>query len=295
MIYISVMFLMIVTILIYVNYIRIRDLKLGKRFNGGFYNFLYMLSYSIPLVYLIENDTNLAKKKDKIGENIHNLNLDDKFSPRSFITLKYLLFFFVVLMFFAVAFTLKSVTKSFSIIDTFPFLAVCMLIALTPDLYLNIRRKQIKSFYENQAVLLQLFTILMVKSSATIEDILFAFSKMNTIYKEAFQEGYRICLRNKKEALNFLQERFKNYKFGDTFSILDSMYEYSKDDCVRILEANKRTMEEEVLNEQRKKAFSKFAYAQISVAIPFLSVVFLGAVPVLYYGISMMRSVVDGF
>ena len=103
-----------------------------------------------------------------------------------------------------------------------------------------------------------------------------------------------MSLRNKSDALIYLEKKFKNTAFGNSFNVLKYMYKYSKKDSVRILNANLRTMEKESLNTKRKKELTKFSYSQISVAVPFLVIIFLGAIPFIQYGVNIMIESIQG-
>lgn len=265
------------------------------KFEGKFFNIINLISYSFPINVFVKEERELSKREKKIEKKINELDLGYMFDLRSFMALKFFLLFISLLIFFIAMVIIKYYNNgSFSILEHINYLIIIFIIPYIPDLYLRGKEKDYEKFYYDEVIILQLFMVLLIKSNATIEDIIFAFSKMNTYHKRTFQKAYRISLRNKGEALNYLEEKFKNTMFGNSFNILSNMFKYPKKDSVRILQANLRTMEKESLNQKRKKELTKFSYSQISVVIPFLITVFLGAIPFIKYGISTMVNALQG-
>lgn len=286
---------MLITIIAYVNYVKIKDSTLNKdMFNNKWSNSLYLVSYSFPLKYLLEEKEELSKKEKSIEEDLNRLNLTDCFNLRSFLALRFIILFTSLLSLYVVVEFIKLFKEGYSILQN-PFLVIPFLfVSLLPNIYLKIREKQYKAFYYDEVVTLQLFMILFIESNATIEEVLFAFSKMNTFHKKTFEKAYRIALRSKKDALEYLEIKFEDIALGNSFNVLSNMFEYSKDTSVMVLKSNLKKLEEDSMNKRRKDELGKFSFSQVSMVVPFLVSVLLGAMPVLYYGTTNMMEMMKG-
>lgn len=287
---------MFLILLIYANYLKIKKMDIQKdKFEGKLFNLLYLISYSFPINVFVKESRVLNKREKKIKKKIQKLDLDYKFNLRSFMAIRFLLLFLSLYIFFAIVGTIKYYKgDSFNILANFHYIIIALLIPYIPDIYLKKKEREYQKFFQDEVIVLQLFMILLIKSNSTIEDILFAFSKMRTYYKKSFEKAYRMSLRDKTEALNYLEAKFKNSAFGDSFNVLKNMYQYSREDTVRILQANLRKVEKEGLNQKRRKELTKFSFSQVSVIVPFLIVVFLGAIPFIHYAIHVMVSSIQG-
>ena len=295
MIYLISAIALLIAIVGYVNKISLREQGIDtKKFDNPLYNLFYMASCTYPIKLLLNKEEELSEKELKLKIKLQALNLSDRYTIHSYLAMRYILFLSAIIVYAIVVFITRDNQDVVSHIgNTMPMFAILIMIAFIPNIILTIREKKMQKFYGSQVSLLELFTILMVNSNATIEDILFAFSKMNTFYSRVFQKAYRISLRSKEDALNYLAEEFNQSAFGNTFSILRDMFNYSKKDCVRILETNMRAMEEFNLNEQRAKDMKKFAFSQMSMVVPFLIAILLGAVPLIQYGMKIMTEAIS--
>lgn len=280
---------MLFILLIYSNYLKIKKMDIERnKFEGKFFNVMHLISYSFPIKVFVEENRALSKREEKIKRKIKDLDLDYRFDFRTFLALRFLLLFTSILFFFIILSTIKYYNKAtFKILDYIHYLIIALLIPYIPDLYLKKKEREYEKFYSDEIIVLQLFMILLIKSNSTVEDILFAFSKMKTYYKRTFQKAYIMSLRNKAEALSYLEKKFNDTAFGNSFNVLNNMYKYSKKDSIRILNSNLRTIEKESLNTKRKKELTKFSFSQISVVVPFLIVILLGAIPFVQYGINI--------
>lgn len=287
---------MLLTLIIYINILRIKRIEFDRnKFREKFSNFLYAVSYSFPINIFVKEGRKLSKNEKRIEKKIKELDLMDRFNLRSFMALRFLLLFTSLYIFFTIIWTVKYYKgDSFSILANLHYITIPLLVPYVSDIYLKKKEIEHQKFYEDEVIILQLFMILLIKSNSTIEDVLFALSKMRTYYKKSFEKAYRMSLRDKTEALNYLEAKFKNSAFGDSFNVLKNMYQYSREDSVRILQANLRKVEKEGLNQKRRKELTKFSFSQVSVIVPFLIVVFLGAIPFIHYGIHVMVSSIQG-
>lgn len=289
MFYLLVAFILFLVFTIYGNIYRIRSLKLDENmFEGRFYNLLYKFSYTYPLNKFLDKKGTLNKRERKISQELKELDLNHKFSLRTFLGLRLLLLFVPLFIIITFMFYLRYFTSGFNFAKELKWLIIPVILAYLPDLYLVKKKLDYEEFNFNEVVILQMFMLLLIKSNSTIEDILYAFSKMETYHKRTFEKAYRISLRGKTDALEFLQDKFAGTVFGSSFKILDEMFMYSKEDSVRILKANLKTIQKESLKNKTKKELTKFSYSQISIIVPFAVAIFLGAIPLIQYGISMM-------
>lgn len=295
--YITISILTFITMFIYINFLKVNKIDIQKdKFDNDFSNFLYIISYSFPFKHFIKNDKEDYNERDlKTEEQIYRLNLEDILDLRIYTTLKALLFVVLVVLFFSIIFIIKSYKGSeFNIFSTFKYLAILLMLAYIPSIYFKVKEKEYEKFCHDEISIIQLFIILLIKSNATVEDILFALSKMKTFYKKTFEKAYRISIRDKKEALLYLENKFEKTGLGKSFNILSNMYQYSKNESIRILESNLKSIKEASINQKRKKELSKFSFAQVSIVVPFIIVIVLGAIPFINYGVSIVMESMQG-
>lgn len=293
--------LLLVSILIfialytYANYLLIKkeDIRRDK-FEGKFYNIIYALSYTFPLNKLLNEKRELNKREAKIKEKIKTLDLGYFFNLRSFMALKFILLLAPAVIIIMVMAIISYYNSTFSLMNNLNYFLIPLILAYIPDLYLIKKEMDFQKFNFDEVVILQLFMVLLIKSNSTTEDILYAFSRMETYHKRTFEKAYRMSLRSKSEALEYLGMVFSGTVFGNSFKTLDDMYKYSKEDSLRILQANFKTIEKDSIRDKTKKELTKFSYSQISVIIPFSIVVFLGAIPLIQYGIDLISSSLIG-
>lgn len=292
---IFILFLMFVSLMVYISLIQVRRINIegknGKNFESNFSKALYLVSYCYPIKSFARNDRKLNKKEKKIKKDIEELGLSYLFNFEMFMALRYFLLFLSFAIFLFIFFTFKLYNNISSL---FPFVLL-LLLPLIPNLYLKKKRKEYKRFCYDEAIILQLLIILLVESSSTIENVILALSKLETYHKKTFQKAYRICSRSKSESLSFLEDELGASSLGNSFNVLNNMHKYSKEDTVRILESNFKEMERINLKESRRKELVKFSYSQVSVVAPFLSVILLGAVPFINYGINSILIALEGF
>ena len=295
MLYLLVAFILFLVFTIYGNIYRIRSLKLDEdMFDGKSYNFLYKLSFAYPLNKLLDKKKALSKRERKLDQELKELDLNHKFNLRTFLALRFLLLFIPLFIMLSLILYFKYFTSGFNVANQLKWLIVPVVLAYIPDAYLIKKKLDYEEFNFNEVVILQMFMLLLIKSNSTIEDILYAFSRMETYHKRTFEKAYRISLRGKADALEFLQDKFSGTVFGSSFKILDEMFMYSKEDSVRILESNLKTIQKESLKNKTRKELTKFSYSQISVVVPFLVAILLGAMPLIQYGMDLMASGLSG-
>lgn len=278
--------------------------RIERPFKSEFYNELHSFSYLAPFVWFVNPDEKDEKVKD-IRKKIVEANLDDKLNYRSFVTLQILILLGAILLFLFSSVIIDNsqavIRFLFNInVDNFGdsgvstgkiklfFGMILMGMVLIPKFWLNQKAENNKYFYLKDIPVVQLFIILMLRSKRTLGDVLYVLSRTNTRYKNIFETGYRIYLRNKSEGFEYIKSCFSGTKFEETIQILQDYNEYSHKDSIIILENNMKEMIEYTNNLKRKNDLSKLLYSQGSLFIPFLSVILLGLVPMAMYGKSFL-------
>jgi len=190
-------------------------LQLDKPFKSELSNELYRLSYLAPFLWFVNPDKNDLKVKD-IRQKLVEADLNSKLNYRSFVTLQILIFIGAVLLFILSSILVDNsqavIQFLFNIsVDNVGdsgvskgkiklFIAmILMAMALLPKFWLKQRAENNKYYYLKDIPIVQLFIILMLRSKRTLGDVLYVLSRTNTRYKQIFETGYRIYLRNKSE------------------------------------------------------------------------------------------------
>ena len=276
-----------------------------KPFIDEWANKLNGLSYSIPFVWFIdENET--GKQAKDIKEKIAEANIGDKFNYRSFTTLKVLAVVASFVVYFIISFLLDNgqfvmkllfnfsedtagnSSNSMQNIKIISFL-ILLVMALLPNILLKKRAVDYKTYYLQDIPVIQLFIILMLKSKRTLNEVLFALSRINTRYKGVFETGYRIFLRNKSDGLKYIEDSFGETRFKETVRALMDYGEYSRADTIKLIENNMTQLVEDNNAMKRRKDLSKLVYSQATIAIPFIAVIVLCLVPLAVYGLTIFE------
>lgn len=270
-----------------------------NKFKKKFHNKLYRLSFSVPFVWFVEDDNNLTTKGKAVEKDLANANYDDKYTVRSFMTLKVVIFIIclglggLTALVMANASILSKLLLNIKIeqqpmeIKTITMaFGFWLIVSLLPNILLKIKVKKTIVSKNKDVPVLQMFIILMLRANKPITDIIFALSKLNTAHKDAFEQGYRIYLRNKKEGIEYLKNQFTGSRFNETFNLLEDIGEYAREDCIRILESNMKNIVEETALIKRKNDMSSLIYTQASMMFPFAVIILLGAIPIVMMGLS---------
>lgn len=278
---------------------------IDEPFDKEWKNTLYKLSYSIPFSWFID-EKELNPKTKEIKENLFYADMNKSFNYRSFTVFKILMLLSSVIMFFLLGFIIENyvvVTNflfnlnqdataiSVGQINKFKIYVFMglMILCLLPNIYIRNKSNMAKYAKIKDLPIIQLFITLMLRSKRPLGEILFTLSKLKTKYKDVFNVGYRIYIRDKKEGLDYLYNKFNGTKFQDTIKTLKDLDEYSKEDSIKILENNMLEIEEENKSIQRKQDIKNLLISQISLVIPFLSIILLGFAPIVALGISTFQ------
>ena len=278
-------------------------------FDSPWANRLQEWSYQKPFTYFIdekEEDKQTLKTKEMIAKG----NLGHLFSYRSYTTLKVFLFFIVTIILLIGLYFLSNpsffLMKIMGIqveadevmaIDNkvkLVFVSVLLIIGLVPNLYIKNRMKRYQYFHVKDIPVIQLFIILMLRSNKTVEEVLSSLAKMQTRYKEAFSNGYRIYLRNPEEGLLYISDSLGTSLFKETVTVLINYSDYNPSDSIKILENNMTQIREKNSTQRKRSDLFSQVMSQTTLVVPMLAVILLGLLPFAVYGLEMFSSALDG-
>lgn len=301
----------IATVMIY-NSITIRNNPLINLhlFKNTIYNEIYLLSHGIPFKYFVEEDDDLTYKGEILLKKIQDAGFDKNFTVRSYMAFKVMFMMaciaiscgIIIIMkyssfFIKVFFNIVTPVVGLSLTAVFLVVSLGFAVSLTPGFILSLKVKKTIVANNKDIPVLQMFIILMLRSNKTIVEILFALSKINTNHKEVFEQGYRMYLRNKQEGLTFLKSHFSNSneRFVETFNLLEDVGEYAREECIRILESNMRSIVDETNTIKRRNDMARLLYSQASLIIPLVALLTLGVLPVVVMGLKLfLKSGIGG-
>lgn len=166
---------------------------------------------------------------------------------------------------------------------------ILLSLSIIPKYYLSNKSKKNKYLFMKDLPILQLFIILMLKAKRPLNEVIYVLSTTNTIYRPIFDTAYRIYIRDKSEGMNYLIDAFSETKFEDTVKVLFEYGEYSKENTMVVLENGLKDITEYTNTFKRRKDIKVNVFSQLSLALPFLSAMLLGAGPLIYYGLNLMN------
>lgn len=278
-------------------------MKHEKIFENESSNFLHGLSYLKPFIWFINPDEEDAKVK-KTQMTLNKAGLHTKLNYRSVTSLQILLlmgalFVFALLSFsleawiFLVAFlfNLPIETTPESIVKARLMIAVGLMFAMmVPQMVVRMRAKRNEFMFSQDLPLVQLSIILMLRARRPIGDIFFEMSRTENRYREIFETSYRMYVRDKNDAYEYLHRQFNGTGFEDAIQVLEQMGEFSKDESIIVLENGLQNLIKSGQNKKRGKALAGNLASQFSMLLPFGGVILLGGVPVVVYALSMFNS-----
>lgn len=270
-----------------------------RPFSVEWANNLYYMSFRYPFrLFIDEKDE--SPRTLELKKNLFYANLTSIFNYRSFIVFRILILILSIIGYFVFSFIIDNIDGISSFLfnlketndmftdtsDAKIILVIIMaFIALLPTLIVNNKASYYKFAKVRDLPIIQLFIILMLRSKRPLNEILFSLSKLKTKYKETFNIGYRVFLRNKKEGISYLETKFDGTKFKDTLSALRDLDEYSKQETIKMLENNLEEIKEENETLQKKKDVKRVLISQLTLIVPFISIILLAFVPIVMYGI----------
>lgn len=235
---------------------------------------------------------------------LNKSGFNDRFNYRSFTVLKLLVFFSCIVLYFVLRIALKNMDVIIKVLfnvangtkekapsglsNQMGLIIILLVVCLMPQLYLKFKAKSNANKFSKDIPIIQLFITLMLRSNMSVNQILYVLSRTNTMYREIFELGYRIYIRDNSEGLSFLQEKFRATKFEDTILILCQTKEYSKGEVLHSLENNMEDTIEYLNNRKRTADISKVVYSQASMVFPFISVMLFALAPVAIFGLTTL-------
>lgn len=274
-----------------------------KVFEDETANFLHGLSYLKPFIWFINPDEN-DKKVRAQQTMLNKAGLHTKLNYRSFISLQILLLIAGILLYGILFLSLEAwlflIGFLFNMpIDTTPegiqntrlFLAMGLLIVMIlPTTLLRMRAKRNEYLFTQDLPLVQLSIILMLRARRPVSEILFELSRTDNRYREIFETGYRIFIRDKREGYEYLTLQFEGTGFEDAIGVLQAMGEFSKEESITVLENGLQQLIRSGQEKKRGKALVGNLLSQFSMMLPFGGVILLGAVPIVIYAFSMIST-----
>lgn len=307
MLYVLIAILWIITFVITYTNILYKKYPFAKEipFEKKIYNDIYVWSYAIPFKWFVDEDEPTEEKTRELQKHLILAGYTDKFTVRSFMAFKTMVLITMLLMAGLVLLAIEHMHTLIGVITQNPMeplevspankiMIVLFFLAgsLFPNMIIKGKSRKHTKEYTKDIPVLQMFIILLLRSNKTVQEILFALSKVDTTHKIAFKKGYRMYLRNQTEGMQYLKNYFKRTRFIETISLLEDIGKYPKKEVVRILESNLHSLVEESNQTKRRADLTKLIYSQASLGIPFLALMLLAIFPLLALGLRMF---VDAF
>lgn len=277
-------------------------MKHEKIFKSEGANFLHGLSYLKPFVWFVNpNDEDPKVKKMQVM--LNKSGLHTQFNHRSFTSMQILLLIGVIFLYAMLFVSLEAWISLTSFlfnlpIDTSPdsMMKIRMLLAvvlmasmIAPMMFVRLRAKRNEFLFSQELPLVQLSIILMLRARRPIADIFFELSRTDNRYREIFETGYRMFVRDKKDAYAYLYNQFEGTGFEEAIEVLEQMGEFSKDESITVLENGLKQLIHTGQEKKRGKALLGNLASQFSMLLPFGGVILLGMVPVIVYALSMIE------
>ena len=277
-------------------------MKHEKIFEKESSNFLHGLSYLKPFIWFINPDEDDIKVR-KMQVMLNKAGLHTKLNYRSFTSLQILMLlamlFVYGLLFISLEAWISLVSFLFNLpIDTTPdsmmnmrmLLAVVLIIGvMIPQMTIRMRAKRNDFLFTQDLPLVQLSLILMLRARRPISDIFFELSRTDNRYREIFETAYRMFVRDKKDAYEYLNRQFDGTGFDEAIQVLEQMGEFSKEESIIVLENGLQQLIRTGQEKKRGKALAGNLASQFSMLLPFGGVILLGAVPIVVYALSMLN------
>lgn len=279
-----------------------RTIVMEKPFEYDWSNELYALSYTKPFSEVINPDEKSPRVKE-IERIIFEAGLSHKLNYRVFSVLQLLIVlggFLVFFLFIMMSEQMGHVVQFLLNVDmgvespeyrdnlSMILLGGILVLGIIPKMYLTRRAKKNEYHFKKDLPVLQLFIILILRAKRPIREMLYVLSKTETIYKDLFSNAYRVYLRNQEEGFINLEKTFESTKMGNTMVILSEFNEYSKEDSLNLLENNLEDIIQETSNMKRKKDITGNVLSQGSMVFPMISVILLGLLPFVMYGMNSL-------
>lgn len=275
-------------------------MKHEKVFENETANFLHGLSYLKPFIWFINPDEDDPKVR-KSQVTLNKAGLQSKLNYRSFISLQLLMLMGMILVYAVLSLSLGAWIYLTAFLFNLPIeqtpeslfkmriaLAVALMFGmLAPNMVIRMRAKRNEFLFSQDLPLVQLSIILMLRARRPIADILFELSRTDNRYREIFETGYRMFVRDKKDAYAYLFRQFEGTGFEEAINVMEQMGEFSKEESIKVLENGLQQLIKSGQEKKRGKALAGNLASQFSMLLPFGGVILLGGVPIVVYALSM--------
>lgn len=274
-----------------------------KPFLNEFSNELYILSFSAPFKWFINTNEDDARVKD-INKLIQKSDETKRLNYRVYVTLQTLIILLAIIVWIVLGFLVDNIIIVFKVLFNIQITDVTnnslfqvkmiigillLSLSIIPKYYLKSKANHNSFVFEKDLPILQLFIILMLKANRPLNEVLYVLSTTNTIYQPIFENAYRIYIRDKHEGMEYLYEEFKDTKFIETIKVLMEFRDYSKRDTLIVLNNGLKEITEYTNNMKRKKGIKSNVFAQLYVALPFVSALLLGFGAPISYGLNLLN------
>lgn len=276
----------------------------AKPFANKWSNLLYNLSFVAPFEWFVD------KREDEeraMNHKLERADLTHLLDARTQQTLQVALFFIGIVIFALVLIGLEPLLNLFLFLVGMPAnagegngqalmiarLSVFLIILLGPisvPFLIGRRIRQRQLYFLKDLPLLQMFITLMLRSDATVEEVLYTLTTTETSYQDIFQVAYRMHLRNKGEAFAYLYEEFEDTPIIHTLEWLESYNEYAKIDTILSIENNQEDVIEATAEAKRKVGQIQGIIAAASFTLPFVALGLLGIAPIIYMVIDTLNN-----
>lgn len=176
--------------------------------------------------------------------------------------------------------------KDLTIVYVVGIIGLSMIII--PKQIIKSRSNKNKVGFQEDLPILQLFIVLLLGANRPIGELLYILSRTEMRYNSIFSTAYRIYLRDRGAAFDYLRQMFNGTHFTDTIDILATYQDYSKKDSLIILKNNMEILQQDVINYKKGKNIGKNIFTEGSIALPFIAVILLGVAPIIVYALGMM-------
>lgn len=273
---------------------------LNKPFSKTWANDLYIISFKDPIASFLPDD-DMDEKAVKNNQIIAKAGYSDLMDYRVLTTLQLILFAVAVVVTALIGFLLVNSLdvwcKLFNLqpeeVSPMSVFAVvgCVLIfgAMLPKIYISSKASNIEAEFIKHLPILQIFIVTMIKSNRPFQDILYTLGNAETVYKSIFANAYRIYVRDKEGAFNYLKNAFAGTGWVNSINVLRSGDKFSQEETCKTLSNQLRDLEEEVSMMKGGKRNLKSLISEGSIALPFAAIMLLGIAPVVMYAFDMIN------
>lgn len=277
-----------------------KNIVMIKPFKSVLSNELYALSYSPLFANFVNDDENDERVLDE-NKMIAEAQLSDVLDYRVLTVLK-IIIFMIVAVITLIMFLLSDYTGPvIEFLFGFPYEGgkdmtvtyavgiIGLMMIIIPSRMIKSRSNKNKVGFQEDLPILQLFIILLLGANRPIGEVMYILSKTDMRYNSIFATAYRIYLRDRAGAFDYLRQMFHGTHFTDTVDILATYQDYSKKDSLLILKNNMEILQEDVINYKKGKNVGKNIFTEGSIALPFVALMALGVAPIVVYALGMMQ------